>query len=265
MNTEPPIQDPIYVLKNGHRLGPLSVDEILDFIEEGSLDYNDLCLREGAAECERIREILDWDTDDEIGPEESEEGFAIEPVSENKIKRAKPQQEIVPREPSSTEEEETAAHHEKEQVPPGSLKPSTILYRGHPSIATYPGALLGISVGVGLGIWLHDINIWLTVGGFALALICFTYLTFCRAVCLYLITPKRVEIVTGLIAKNSNEARISDVRAINVSRSGFIGMLGVGTVEFSTTGDESEVTFTNVWSAHEVKALVRDIQDSASG
>ena len=37
--------------------------------------------------------------------------------------------------------------------------------------------------------------------------------------------------------------------------------MGVGTVEFNTTGDEPEVVFQDVWAANEVKALVRRIQD----
>jgi len=255
-----PIQDPVYVLKKGHRIGPLSVDEILDFLEEGTLDYNDLCLREGSAECERLREILDWDAIPgsivTVPPEVTT--TALAPRSGNFI-----EPHHTSKEPANEKVSESDRESDDAPTPPADLAPSTILYRGHPSVVKFPGSVFGILSGIGLGIWLHDVSIWITAGGFFLALLCLSYLSYCRAVRLYLISPKRVEIITGLIAKNSKEARIIDVRAINVSRSGFAGLFGVGTGEFSTAGEESEVTFSDVWSAHEVKALVREIQDNS--
>ena len=53
-----------------------------------------------------------------------------------------------------------------------------------------------------------------------------------------MVTPKRVELVWGLLTKSSNEVRIEDIRTINVRRKGFSGLLGIGTIEFSSTGDK---------------------------
>ena len=75
-------------------------------------------------------------------------------------------------------------------------------------------------------------------------------------------TGRRIEVVKGLIARSSNEVLISDVRAINVTCSGLIGAIGVGTIDFFTVGDEPEVTFRKVWAAKKVKSLVRQLQDS---
>ena len=75
-------------------------------------------------------------------------------------------------------------------------------------------------------------------------------------------TGRRIEIEKGLVARSSHEVRISDVRAINVTCSGLIGAMGIGTVDFFTAGDEPEVTFRKVWAAKKGKALVRQLQDS---
>ena len=43
----------IYVLKDGARLGPYTVDDLLDLIDEGALNYDDVCLRDGELQCVR--------------------------------------------------------------------------------------------------------------------------------------------------------------------------------------------------------------------
>ncbi len=73
-----------------------------------------------------------------------------------------------------------------------------------------------------------------------------------RYASLYLITDRRVELVNGLIAKSSREIRIQDIRAINVSRQGILGLFGIGTVEFASAGSDGvEVAFDKVWNAGE--------------
>ena len=127
---------------------------------------------------------------------------------------------------------------------------------------TFPLPLLGVIGGLAAGFWFYFVGVWTTFAGLFFALLCFAYILFERSLRQYYITPRRVEMVTGFIAKSSKEALIEDIRAINVVRRGLAGMLGIGTVEFNTTGDEPEVTFDNVWAAKDVKALVRRIQDS---
>lgn len=230
-----PIEDRIYVLKDGESLGPFEIDEILEYVESGQFRYDDVCLREGAIETERLRDVLDWEdsSSEEAYPEEEEEEEALN-------------------EPSDTE----AA---PESLPPSS--PDTVLYQGHRSILSYPTSFLGLIAGVVGSIWLYPIDsrlmlLSLTVSAFALA-----YLTLMRFTQDYLITPRRIEQIKGLIARSSNEVRISDIRAINVSCTGLIGILGVGTVDFFTTGDAPEVSFKQIWGARDVKKLVRRLQD----
>lgn len=228
-----PVQELVFVLKQGEKRGPFSVDEIFDLLESGELAYEDVCLREGSVECERLRDILDW-----------------EPTEQKTIKRKE-----VDARPEIEEKERDSAN----QAPPRERK---FLYFGYPSVITFPIPLIFLIGGVVGGVWFATLGEWVTLSGFLVALLSFAHITFQRSVRQYFISPRRVEISTGFIAKSSREALIADIRAINVVRSGIAGMMGIGTVEFNTTGDEPEVVFKNVWAANKVKALVRQIQDA---
>ncbi len=71
-----------------------------------------------------------------------------------------------------------------------------------------------------------------------------------------------MEVQRGLISKSSQEIRIPDIRAINVRKSGFAGLLGVGDLIFSSsTGGEEDVVFQRTASAHRLKHRVRHVQD----
>ena len=60
MSEDFPVKEQIVVLENDEALGPFSVDEILAHIDAGRFDYSAVCLREGALETERLRDLLDW-------------------------------------------------------------------------------------------------------------------------------------------------------------------------------------------------------------
>ena len=77
----------------------------------------------------------------------------------------------------------------------------------------------------------------------------------------HIVTPQRVELMWGIIGRNSKEARICDIRSIDVYESGIKGMLGIGTIDFSTAANAGiEVQFKDMRQAHEVKDLVRKLQ-----
>ncbi|MEM1442702.1 MAG: hypothetical protein AAGF67_10190, partial [Verrucomicrobiota bacterium] len=67
-----PVRERIYVLKDDESLGPFWIDELLEKLEAGEFRYDDVCLREGAGETERLRQILDWEEPESaIKPEPS--------------------------------------------------------------------------------------------------------------------------------------------------------------------------------------------------
>lgn len=77
----------------------------------------------------------------------------------------------------------------------------------------------------------------------------------------YQVTNRRVISENGLIMKDTNEVRIQDIRSINVTRSGLIGLFGVGRVEFSSAAtDDADVIFYQIGGANAVRDLVRKLQ-----
>jgi len=140
--------------------------------------------------------------------------------------------------------------------------PNTVLYAGHPSFLSFPRIVLVVLAALGIGIGFRETSPWILLAGLIIALFGVSWVFLQRSMALYLITPRRVEIVTGLFAKSSNEVRIDDIRTINVVKSGFIGLIGVGTVEFASAGGSTvEVAFQKVWAANRIKGLVRRLQD----
>ncbi len=250
MDGELPLGDEVYVLKEGRRLGPFTVEDLLDGLESGDFSEDDVCLRAGAGDCERLRDLLDWDegdgADDEAG-QDDEEDEELEEAEEEEWEEPPPPRRETPR-------------------PAGSGAAGgadRILYVGHPSVLTYPFAILALVGGVTGGIWLYRIDPIFTLAGLGLATAGLARLSFVRFTHDYRIRLRRIEVVTGFLARSSREVRITDVRSINVTCRGLAGMFGIGTVDFLTSGDEPEVSFERIWAARRIKALVRRLQDSA--
>ena len=77
----------------------------------------------------------------------------------------------------------------------------------------------------------------------------------------YIVTRERVELIWGIIGRSSKEARICDIRSIDVYEAGLKGLLGLGTIDFSTAANAGiEVQFKDMRRAHVVKDLVRKLQ-----
>ncbi|MBX7209287.1 MAG: PH domain-containing protein [Verrucomicrobiaceae bacterium] len=136
-----------------------------------------------------------------------------------------------------------------------------IHYHGHPSwwAFTKPFTLfflLGIASGLGFQFgWRY----FLSGAGLAcLTLACTAVARFSRD---YYVTNERVEVVWGVIGRSSKEVRICDIRAIDVHEAWLTGLLGVGSLDFSSAGTAGvEVQFKDIRNAHEVKEIVRELQ-----
>ena len=142
--------------------------------------------------------------------------------------------------------------------------PVRLIYAGHPSLLMYWRSLTG-SLGLMTGAWYagrwENGGWWLVAGwlsgGLWLAL---TLLR--RSSVEYRVTTRRVEVQRGLLSKSSQEIRIPDIRAINVRKTGFSGLLGVGDLSFSSaSGGEEDVNFPQAPGAHRIKNRVRRLQD----
>ena len=273
---------PIYVLKDGSRLGPFTEEELLEMVDEGTLHYEDVCLRAGRIETERLHQVLDWEEDRDfaLGPvaEETEppaetlDEFTEEKDPDDETWEEETDDDLAEEEEFEIEQEPEFPEEEASELPRRTRRPADpptnpnlVLYAGHPSVLSFPKTLafIAIAIAIGAGIYGRTHHPAFLLAGLVAALFGVSWILLQRAMQLYLITPKRVEIVTGLIAKNSNEVRIDDIRTINVLTPGVRGLLGVGTVEFASAGGSAvEVAFANVQAAHRIKGLVRRLQDA---
>ena len=240
-----PVDDEIYVLKGGRRLGPFTVENLLDGLESGDFSEDDICLRPGATDLERLRDLLDWEDEPEAG------------------KADEPNEEDLAEEFDEEETSDEAEDGTPRERPAAAGSSNRILYAGHPSVLNYPASLIALTGGITGGVWLYRLDPNLTLAGLALAVAGLVRLSFVRFTHDYHIRPRRIEVTTGFIARSSREVRIEDIRSINVTCRGILGMFGIGSVDFLTSGDTPEVSFERVWAARKIKTLVRKLQDTS--
>jgi len=236
-----PELDEIYVLKEGRRLGPFTIENLLDGLESGDFSEGDVCLRPGARDLERVRDLLDWEEEAEAkAPDEDEDDDDGDDGDDD-------------------EEDEEGGNAPRRSAAVGSS--NRLLYAGHPSVLSYPVSVIALVGGVTGGAWVYRFDPYLTLAGLALAVAGLVRLSMVRFTHDYHIRPRRIEVTTGFLARSSREVRIEDIRSIHVSCRGILGMLGIGTVDFLTSGDTPEVSFERVWAARKIKTLVRKLQD----
>lgn len=143
------------------------------------------------------------------------------------------------------------------------LSPSgeIILHHAHPSWLGYiKGLLLCVLLIIAAGL-LFFVQLEYAI----IALLCATSTLIAIGIARYsrdyIVTRERVELIWGIISRSSKEARICDIRSLDVYESGLKGLLGLGTIDFSTAANAGiEVSFKNLRRAHEVKDLVRKLQ-----
>jgi len=240
-----PEEERFFVLRDGTSLGPFGIEDLLEALETGEVDYGDLCLREGGGPPEPLSDVLDWEDGPGGGRGEASGGIAWDEDEEED-------------EEDGADEDDPGAGGARRRR---AAQREPLLFRGHPSVLTFPFALLSLAGGLGGALWAHAWDVRLSIALFAIAVFALGYLVLMRYLREYFITSRRVETVSGLVARSSKEVRIADIRAINVTCRGFSGLLGIGTVDFFTTGDRPEVVFLDAWAAARIKRLVRDLQD----
>jgi len=245
MDDDDPLAQMVFLLDEDGEDGPYSVEELLECIEQGQVDEHTLCRREDSEEIESLRDVLDWDREETVRSPRSARNTSQRTAT------------------GAAEASESAT--DSETARPRRPRPDAVLYSGHPSIMTNPLTLLFLTGGAAGGIYWHgDLSPWPSLGGFFVALLSLTWIGWKRFQQDYIITPERIEEVRGLIVRSSTEARIADIRSINVTCRGLQGLLGIGTVDFFTSGDSPEVSFRQVWGAQKVKSFVRRLQDRES-
>lgn len=281
------MKDPlVFVLIEGRRLGPYTARDLRVLLAQGDIGRDTECIVEGEARTIRVGDLFaprpapapsaprqenrpadnvffsyrgetgkedgDEEEDEDDEYEEDEESWEDESLYDSEDFDEVPEEILPPSGPPLP------------PISPGLLDPNLILYAAHPSILSFPKTALLAAAALGLGIFLRGLEPWYLPAGMAVCLMGIAFILLRRSMSLYLISPRRVEIVQGLLAKSSKEIRIGDIGTIQVKRSGLKGWLGVGSVEFaSASGDAVEIVFRNVYAAGRVKGLVRRIQDAS--
>jgi Bacterial PH domain len=154
------------------------------------------------------------------------------------------------------EEEDTEGEEEEEE------EAEQLVFRGHPSwLSFFKGLLLALLLLVAaIGSIQFGGFYWLSLG-VACSSLTFTCVIIARQHRDYRVSKERVEVVWGIIGRSSKEVRIKDIRSIDVIEGGVLGFLGIGTVDFSSSGtDGVEVQFRHVRRPHRIKELVRQLQ-----
>ena len=218
-----------YIIKDGKRDGPFDDSYVQFLLENDEIGFDDFCETEDG---ERFRL-----------------GTVYEPVDDKK------------EEGSSRE----AASRRSSPRKRASAPSRRVLYRGHPSFLRYPKSWFVVLLGAVGGYLLGPHSLWGMLAGFGLASLAIIFIVLERSSHLYVITERRIEAIHGLVAKDSTEIRIDDLRTINVRREGLKGVLGVGSVDFSSTGDAIDVSFGDILAARRIKKLVRRLQDQLDG
>ncbi len=233
------------LLPDGEREGPYREGELLDFLSSGELTPETPCLHvpdnRVATAGEWFQVIQETDGDEAGELAEKPEGM-MSP-------RARQPWKPVP------------FPEEKSPARPRPL-PDRVLYRGHPSMLTYwRTGLFAFVLGAG-GMLLSTEKQELSAFGLMAALVVLLWGALHRLGQCYLVTTRRVELITGLIARSSRELRHEDIRSLSVDQRGLAGLTGIGTITFSATGGrEEDVVFADVRGPARIKDLVRKIQE----
>ena len=212
-----------YVRRNGEKLGPFEDAQLLSSLQQGMFSYDDLALRDGWTDWKPLRTLF------------APPGTAP-PV-------ARPAAETA------------------------STSAEQLMWSGRPSHWNFLFSWLLAFLFVGAGAFC----VWIYFNGGtsplllvpeAIGILILLYIYVSRARQRYIVTNRKVEIQTGLVVKSSNEIRVKDIRSINVTKHGFAGFIGIGSVEFSSAAtDRAEVIFVNIANADRVRDLVTDLQE----
>jgi Bacterial PH domain len=234
-------------MPDGAQAGPYTEEDLLDMVDADELGAGSICVDTVTGRRCRVREL--FQVIPPAGPAVSAAPSAPEPPPGPNRWVPAPLPETAP----------VAAPAETAPAPLRTV------YAGHPSLWLYSRSLLA-ALGLMAGGWYAgrwENGGWWLAAGWLSGGVWLAVTLLRRSSVEYRITTRRVEVERGLLSKSSAEIRIADIRAINVRKSGFAGLLGVGDLMFSSSsGEDEEVVFHRVARAHHLKHRVRRLQDS---
>lgn len=238
-----------YSLQNHPAFGePLSKEDLYTLVARGSLARGEMCVDEDTGLTHTVGELVS----------------GMPPAVRSRLNRPA-YREISPDHEIMGEDERAQPEDEPEEDADDDLSLTAsgevILHHSHPSWLGYTKALflvLLLLIAAGL---LFVIQLEYAI----IALLCASSVLIAVGIARfshdYIVTRERVELIWGIIGRSSKEARICDIRSIDVYEPGIKGLLGLGTIDFSTAANSGiEVQFKDMRQAHQVKDLVRKLQ-----
>ena len=268
--------EPLYnLISGGRKFGPYTCHELATMLADGEVGLDSLCIRVGDGEIQEVSELFresvsdreeeeleeeDGGDDDDGGDDEEEEELFEEVDWEDGVWIADEDEEDQDAEGQSARSSRNAGRSEVDM--------DEVICRFHPSILGYPKLLLMFLILGAMALFFVSVAPALglpggMLTGLTIALACMTLalLMIFRHFDCYIITRGRAEVVRGIIAKSSNEVRMSDIRRIDVDKAGLLGLLNVGDVKLSSSGTGGfDVVFAKVRAGHKVKKILRRVQ-----
>lgn len=247
-----------YTLQNHPAFGePLSKGDLYMLVSRGSLARGEMCVDEVTGHSHTVGEVVSGMQ--RVNPQSRLQRPAYREIS--------PDLDTYPNENAAVPEEEVVEEEAEadalEPADTGSYTPSgeAILHHAHPSWFGYTKALVLVLLLLVAAALLLVIQLEYAV----IALLCASSILIAVGIARFshdfIVTRERVELIWGIIGRSSKEARICDIRSIDVYESGLKGLLGLGTIDFSTAANAGiEVQFKDMRQAHKVKDLVRKLQ-----
>lgn len=244
--------------------GPHTKDELYLLVERGSIPRGEIVLDRVTGRSHKVGELID--------------GMKPPRTPESQLRMERPAyQEFsgdTPWEPTTLHEVKDADAEEDDDIDPENddfmlddatgVPDDEIVYHGHPSWLSLGKPLLLCLLLLGGSVALIPYGMKYFALGLGVTSLTFCCVLFHRQNRDYFISGERVEIEWGIVARNSREVRIVDIRSVDIRQNGLLGMLGVGTIDFSSDGNnEGEVRFVNIYRPHRIKELVRQLQRRA--
>jgi hypothetical protein len=245
--------------------GPHTKEELYVLVERGSLGRGEIVTDRISGRSHKIGELIGGMRP----PRTQENSVRIERPAYQEFSGDTPwEMEGEAQAPQDNDEEAELEEDEGEEDyiidSSTGVDEDTLCYHGHPSWLSFTKPLLLCLVLVGGATAAMPLGGKYFVIGLALASFTLCCTIIARQHRDYYVSGERVEVEWGIIGRNSKEVRIVDIRSMDVHQKGLLGFLGVGTLDFSSSGtDGVEVQFKNVRRAHKVKELVRQLQRRA--
>jgi len=238
-----------YLLHN-HPTFPdlLSKDELYELVERSSLARGDLCTDTLTQRDHTVGEVIS-----QMRPPSPSRTTRLTRPAYQEFRADSPHEE----DPLEEEFEQEPEPSKERYTASGEL----ILFFSHPSWFRYVKMLFLFLLLVTASVMLFFIDpVYSLITGL-LALATLMAIMIARSCRDYLVTEDRVEVLWGILGRNSNEVRICDIRSLDVRENGIKGILGIGTLEASSAANAGvEVSFLDIRNPHEVKELIRRLQ-----